>query len=333
MANARGGAARGGSTRWALVTGGAGGIGAHLVPALRARGWAVRVLDNFSSGRKENLAPVREDPLVEVVRADVTDLRSIEPAFEGVEFVWHLSANPDVRRGAAETDLDLQQGTVGTRNVLEAMRRHKVRKIAFSSSSVVYGHPKVFPTPEDYGPLHPESLYGASKLAGEALITAFCHSFDMQAWVFRFANVVGPGASHGVIYDFLVKLERTPDRLEVLGDGRQNKGYLWVEDCVEGMIYATEHAKERVNVFNLAPEDTVSVAEIAQKVIALTGARARIEFTGGARGWPGDVPVQNLSGARLRALGFAPKFGSKEVVEKAIRAMKAERKVASSASR
>lgn len=310
--------------RRALVTGGAGGIGAHLVFALRRRGWAVRVLDNFSSGRVENLAPVREDPQVEVVRADVTDLARIAPHFQGVDMVWHLSANPDVRRGAVETDLDVQQGTVATRNVLEAMRRAKVSTIAFSSSSVVYGHPKVFPTREDYGPLLPESLYGASKLGSEGLISAFCHSFGLRSWIFRFANVVGPGANHGVIYDFLKKIERTPDRLEVLGDGQQSKGYLWVEDCVEAMIYATEHSNDPVNVFNLAPEDTISVAEIAQKVLTLTGSKARIEYTGGPRGWPGDVPVQRLSIERLKAIGYQPRYGSAEVVEKAIRTLQAE---------
>lgn len=312
------------AAKWALVTGGAGGIGAFLVLALRKKGWSVRVLDNLSSGKLANLAAVREDPQVEVVRQDVTDLAALLPHFKGVEFVWHLSANPDVRRGGQETDLDLRQGTVATRNVLEAMRQHHVEKIAFSSSSVVYGHPKVFPTPEDYGPLHPESLYGASKLASEALITAFCHSFGLRSWIFRFANVVGPGATHGVIYDFLLKLQRTPDRLEVLGDGRQSKGYLWVEDCVDAMVFATEHADQRINVFNLAPEDQISVAEIARRVVDLTGAKARVEFTGGERGWPGDVPVQLLSVARLKALGFSAKYSSGEVVDKAIRTLHAE---------
>jgi UDP-glucose 4-epimerase len=316
-------AKRGRSGR-ALVTGGAGGIGGHLVAALRARDWSVRVVDNFSSGRKENLAAFREDPLVEVLRADVVDLPSIQRAFEGVDMVWHLSANPDVRRGVEETDLDLKQGAVGTRNVLEAMRKAKVARIAFSSSSVVYGHPKVFPTPEDYGPLLPESLYGASKLASEGLITAFCHTFGMRSWIFRFANIVGPGANHGVIYDLLQKLRRDPTRLEVLGDGKQRKGYLWVTDCVDGMITAVDKADAAVNVFNLAPDDTISVAEIAQRVIDLTGSPAKIHYTGGARGWPGDVPVQQLSTERIRALGFHPRYGSKEVVDKSIRVLHAE---------
>lgn len=312
-----------GAAGQALVTGGAGGIGGHLVRALRSRGWSVRVVDNFSSGRMDNLTGLEKDPQVEVVRADVVDLPSILPAFEGIDLVWHLSANPDVRRGVEETDLDLQQGTLGTRNVLEAMRRKGVAKIAFSSSSVVYGHPKVFPTPEDYGPLFPESLYGASKLASEGLISAFGHSFGIQSWIFRFANVVGPGANHGVIFDFLQKLRKDPTRLEVLGDGKQRKGYLWVTDCVEGMLLATEKATEKVNVFNLAPEDTISVAEIAQRVLDLTHTPAKIHYTGGARGWPGDVPVQQLATARIRALGFHAKYGSKEVVDQSILALHA----------
>jgi UDP-glucose 4-epimerase len=310
--------------RLALVTGGAGGIGSHLVAALRSRGWAVRIVDNFSSGTKANLAPFREDPLVGVMRQDVLDLPGLAPQFKGVDFVWHLSANPDVRRGVQETDLDLKEGTIATRNVLEAMRLNGVRKIGFSSSSVVYGHPKVFPTPEDYAPLFPESLYGASKLACEGLISAFSHSFGLQSWIFRFANVVGPGATHGVIWDFLQKVKKDPKRLEVLGDGRQRKGYLWVEDCVEGMLWASEHAQERVNAFNIAPEDTIAVSEIAQRVLDITGIPAKIEYTGGERGWPGDVPQQNLAIDRLKATGWRPKYRSREVVDMSIRALQAQ---------
>lgn len=306
----------------ALVTGGAGGIGHFLVRELLDRGWRVRVLDNFSSGTRGNLHDLSVDPRVEILEGDVLDPPTLLRGVTETEFVWHLSANPDVRRGKESTHLDLEQGTLATQRVLEAMRRASVKCIAFSSSSVVYGFPTVFPTPEDYGPLLPESLYGASKLASEGLVSAFVHTFGFQAWVFRFANVCGPGATHGVIYDFLEKLRHDPHRLEVLGDGSQRKGYLHVEDCVKAMIYATEHGKEPVNVFNLAPEDTISVAEIAQRVVSATGTGARIEYTGGPRGWAGDVPRQHLSIDRLRRLGFTPRYRSAEVVDETIRALR-----------
>jgi UDP-glucose 4-epimerase len=307
--------------RTALVTGGAGGIGHHLVASLREKGWHVRVVDNFSAGKRENLAKFAGDPEVEVIEMDVLDTESLKKAFRGVDFVWHLAANADIQKGTKETDLDLTQGPVATRSVLEAMRTNGVKKIAFSSSSVVYGYPKVFPTPEDYAPLFPESLYGGSKLGCEGLISAFAYTFDFQGWLFRFANVVGPGATHGVIYDFLNKLKRDPTRLEILGDGRQKKGYLWVTDCVEAMIHCTEKSSERVNAFNLAPVDTTSVAEIGKLVLEITGSKARIEYTGGERGWAGDVPVQNLSIEKLRKTGFIPKYSSTESVKMAIAVM------------
>ncbi len=305
----------------ALVTGGAGGIGHFLVRGLLDRGWRVRVLDNFSSGTRGNLQDLEGDPRLEILEGDVLDPSLLRRGMEEAEFVWHLSANPDVRRGKEITQLDLEQGTVATQRVLEAMRQGSVKRVAFSSSSVVYGLPTVFPTPEDYGPLLPESLYGASKLASEALVSAFVHTFGFQAWIFRFANVCGPGTTHGVIYDFLQKLRRDAHRLEVLGDGSQRKGYLHVTDCVEAMIFVTEQAKEPVNVFNLAPEDTISVAEIAQRVVSAAAPGARIEYTGGPKGWAGDVPRQHLSIERLRRLGFTPRYRSAEVVEETIRAL------------
>ena len=305
----------------ALVTGGAGGIGSHLVQGLRERGWTVRVLDNFSSGRRENLRRYAGDPRVEVVEGNVGDPRAVRDALAEVDFVWHLSANPDIRRGTRETDLDLIQGPVALRTLLEEMRVAGIRDVAFSSSSVVYGNPRVFPTPEDYGPLLPESLYGASKLACEGLLSAFAHTFGFRTWIFRFANVVGPGATHGVVYDFLEKLRKDPTRLEILGDGRQSKGYLWVTDCVDGMILATERAREPVNVFNLAPEDTVSVAEIGRIVLKETGSTARVEFTGGARGWPGDIPQQRLATDRMKSLGFSARYTSAEVIRMTVQAL------------
>ncbi len=312
------------SERHALVTGGAGGIGNHLVGLLLEKGWHVRVVDNFSSGTRANLARFSGRKEFEFRELDVLDLDGLKGAMEGIDFVWHLAANPDIRKGIIETDLDLRQGPVATRNVLEAMRVRGTKGIAFSSSSTVYGFPRTFPTPEDYGPLLPESVYGGSKLACEGLISSFAHTYGMQGWIFRFANIIGPGATHGVIYDFIMKLKKDPTRLEVLGDGRQRKGYQWVTDCVGAMVHCTETANERVNVFNLAPEDTISVAEIARQVVDAWGGTARIEFTGGERGWAGDVPQQNLAIDRLRSTGFQSRYNSQEAVRKTIEVLRQE---------
>ncbi len=309
------------SERVTLVSGGAGGIGIHLVEFLSKHGETVRVLDNFSSHTRGNVAFLEKLDRVEIVEGDVKDPGAVEGALRGVDFVWHLAANPDIRKGTVETDLDMNEGPVATRNLLEQMRRQEIRRIAFSSSSVVYGYPKVFPTPEDYGPLLPESLYAASKLACEGLISAFAHTFGMQGWLFRFANVVGPGATHGVIYDFVEKLRKDPTRLEVLGDGHQSKGYLWVTDCVQAMVHATKHASDTVNFFNLAPEEQTRVSEIATLVVKAMGGTARIEYTGGKRGWPGDVPQQLLATEKIRKLGFQNRYSSREAVEMQISAL------------
>ena len=206
-----------------LVTGGAGFIGSHLVDALVERGKSVRVLDNFSSGRMQFLSHHDESGFVEVVNADLLDPDAVRQAMVGVDVVHHMAANPDIRLGTTVTDTDLKQGTVATYNVLEAMRLEDVSKISFSSSSAVYGEAEIMPTPETYGPIKPISLYGASKLASEALITAWCGTFGAKSWVHRFANIVGPRGTHGVIYDFIHKLKVDPCRLEVLGNGMQEK--------------------------------------------------------------------------------------------------------------
>ena len=213
-----------------LVTGGAGFIGSHLVDALVQGGKSVRVLDNFSSGRMEFLSHHDDSGLVEVVKADLLDPDAVRQAMVGVDIVHHMAANPDIRLGTTVTDTDLKQGTVATYNVLEAMRIEDVGQISFSSSSAVYGEADVMPTPETYGPIKPISLYGASKLASEALITAWCGTFGAKSWVHRFANIVGPRGTHGVIYDFIHKLKIDSSRLEVLGNGMQEKSYMSAHD-------------------------------------------------------------------------------------------------------
>jgi UDP-glucose 4-epimerase len=287
-----------------VVTGGAGAIGAVLTRKVAEAGHPVRVVDNLSSGRRERLKDLEAAGKVEFHHHDLREADGLPKIFQGAESIWHFAANPDIQKGTEDPRIDLEHGTLATANVLQAARTAHVPRILFSSSSVVYGLPTIFPTPESYGPLLPHSQYGASKLASEALISAFCYSYQMRGWIFRFANIVGPGMTHGVIYDFLQKLRRDPGRLEVLGDGNQAKSYLWVDDCVDAMRVAEERSHDPVNVFNLGT--------------------ARIEYTGGAQGWTGDIPKQLLSVERIQALGWKPQFDSSAVVDKAIATGRAE---------
>lgn len=306
-----------------IVTGGAGAIGSVLVRALLERGHFVRVADNFSSGRRGHLPA--EHPRLEVHTVDLRQPSSLDPVVQGAQELWHLAANPDIRLGTERSNLDLEHGTLATYHALDAARRAHVERFLFSSSSVVYGLPNRFPTPEDYGPLLPESLYAASKLASEGLASAYAHCYGLRSYIFRFANIIGPGMTHGVIYDFFEKLRQDPDRLEVLGDGRQAKSYLRTEDCVSGMLLVRDRSKELVSVFNLGSHDRVSVREIAERVVAAHGGHARIEFTGGERGWTGDVPQQLLAIDRVNGLGWEPRYDSRSAVDLTIREMAAQR--------
>jgi len=296
-----------------LVTGGAGFIGSHLVDRLVARGDSVTVYDNMSSGRQEFVA--HHGDSIRFIEEDLLDLDAVKAAMEGIDLVFHLAANPDIRLGTQITDTDLKQGTVATYNVLEAMRCAGVKDIAFSSSSVVYGEASQMPTPESYGPLFPISLYGASKLGSEALITSWVGTFGLKAWLFRFANIVGARGTHGVIFDFIHKLKSDPNRLEVLGNGRQEKSYMEVIDCAHAMVHLTETTNEQVNCFNLGTHDTCSVRRIAEIVIEETGFQnVSIEYTGGDRGWAGDVPKTMLDPGALFETGFKPNFNSEEAI-------------------
>lgn len=307
-----------------FVTGGAGFIGSHLVDRLAGTG-PVTVYDNLSSGKRKFIRQHLAGADFQFVQADLLDLTTLREAMRGHDVVFHLAANPEVREGTRDTALDLEQGTVVTHRVLEAMRLNGIRQIVFASSSVVYGDTPDKPIPEDYGPLQPISLYGASKLAGEGLVTAFAHLFDMRAWIFRFANIVGPRATHGVILDFFNKLKKNPMELEVLGDGRQQKPYLHVSDCVDGFLCAYQKATGLVNVFNLGGPTTTRVADIARLVVAATGlSGVNVRYTGGERGWRGDVPQVRFDTACLEALGWRPKHTSDEAVGRAVREILAE---------
>ncbi len=297
----------------ALVTGGAGFIGSHLVDQLVDNGYSVRVYDNLSSGRLDFLEHLGED--IEFIEGDLLDLKRIKETLQDIDVVFHMAANPDIRLGTEITDTDLEQGTVATYNVLEAMRVKGVKKIAFASSSVVYGEADQMPTPEDYGPCLPISLYGASKLGSEGLITSWVGTFGLQAWIYRFANIVGSRGTHGVIYDFIHKLMRDPLRLEVLGDGYQEKSYMEVRDCVRAMIHLFETQSEDVNVHNLGTGDTCSVREIAEEVVTASGIPdVEVYYTGGERGWAGDVPRAWLAVDKLFATEFTPTMLSHEAI-------------------
>ncbi|MEC7708573.1 MAG: NAD-dependent epimerase/dehydratase family protein [Candidatus Thermoplasmatota archaeon] len=308
-----------------LVTGGAGFIGSHLVDSLVGIGEKVRIIDNFSSGKAEFLSHHQGSDSVEIIRADLLDRAAVESSMEGVSTVHHMAANPDIRLGTEVTDTDLNQGTVATYNVLEAMRISGVKRISFASSSVVYGEANLMPTPEDYGPLLPISLYGASELASEALITAWVGTFGAQGYIHRFANIVGPRGTHGVIFDFIHKLKRDPARLEVLGDGRQEKSYLSARDCVRSMMHLIENSHEEINLHNLGTGDTCSVSRIAEIVVEESGLQGvSIEFTGGERGWAGDVPKSYLDVSKLLSTGFVPEGGSEDAIRATAKALISE---------
>ena len=304
-----------------LVTGGAGFIGSHLVDELVAKGHRVRVFDNLSSGRTEFISGHSSSD-VELHSGDLLDLDAVVSSMQGIDMVWHLAANPDIRLGTRVTDTDLKQGTVATYNVVEAMRVSEVKDIAFSSSSVVYGEAAVMPTPEDFGPLFPISLYGASKLAGEGLLTSWVGTFGLRCWIFRFANIVGARGTHGVIFDFIHKLKADSSRLEVLGNGLQEKSYMEVNDTARAMVHVVENTNDDINCYNLGSGDTCSVRRIAEIVVEESGfSDVSIEYTGGDRGWAGDVPKAMLAVDRLFQCGFSPTFNSEEAIRHTARSL------------
>jgi len=305
-----------------LVTGGAGFIGSHLVDKLLDAGHEVVVVDNLSSGKIEFLQDNIDSGNVIFHNVDLKELDSLIPLMQGIDMVFHLAANPDIRLGTRITDTDLKEGTIATYNVLEAMRLANVEKIAFASSSVVYGENAPMPTPEDHGPCIPISLYGASKQAGEGLIGSWVGTFGLQAWIFRFANIIGERGTHGVIFDFIHKLKKDPNRLEVLGNGLQEKSYMEVKDCVDSMLFVINNTSERLNLFNLGSNDTCSVRRIAEIVVRETGCEnASIEYTGGDRGWAGDIPKAMLSINKLTELGFRVNYDSEDAVAHTVRAL------------
>jgi len=307
-----------GLTRY-FIAGGAGFIGSHLVDRLISLG-KVTVYDNLSWGKKEFIQYRRGNHNFRFIQGDLLDLDALNKAIANHGIAFHLAANPDVRAGSMNTNLDLQQGTLATYNVLEAMKLNQINKIVFASSSTVYGEVGTKAVAEDYGPLLPISLYGASKLACEGLISSFCHLFDMQAWIFRFANVVGARASHGVIFDFINKLKQNPEELEILGDGTQEKPYLYIDDCIDGILFGLKHSQQQVNVLNLGSDSSTNVTAIANVVVEAMGlSGVKFNYTGGNRGWRGDVPQVRFDMSKMKNLGWKPRYSSDEAVRQAIR--------------
>ena len=309
-----------------LVVGGAGFIGSHLVERLLSEpaAEAVTVYDNFSSGREWHLAGNHGSSRLRVARGDVGDLARLVSAMRGHDTVVHLASNPDIARASVEPAIDFDGGTLLTHHVVEAARVTGVRRILYASGSGVYGDLGETVAREDSGPLNPISTYGASKLAGEALICSYCHLFGLSACVFRLGNVVGPRQTHGVGFDFLRHLLARPGRLTILGDGAQSKSYVHVGDVVDAVLLAAARAAEPFRAFNVATGDYVTVREIAELAVECLGlpvADTTFSFTGGDRGWKGDVPVVRLDTSRIRSLGWSNTMSSKEALRASMRAM------------
>lgn len=304
-----------------FVTGGAGFIGSHLVERLLAEGNTVTVFDNLSSGDRSWMDHLEGCDRFRFIQGDLTDLEAVKDAIRGHSFVFHLGANGDIQLGHKQTDLDLRNSTIATYNVLEAMRLAGVDKIVFSSSCAVYGDTPPRPTTESSGPLLPISLYAAAKLACEGLISAYCHLFGMQAWMFRFGNVVGARMGHGVIFDFIQKLQCNPEEMEILGDGNQEKNFFLVEDCIDGILFAVRKVDaDACDVFNVGCRSTIKVVDIARIVVEEMGLTdVRFRFAGGIRGWPGDVPLVIYDVSKLERLGWRAHHSSEEAVRLATR--------------
>ncbi len=302
-----------------LVTGGAGFIGSNLVDRLLALGHRVTVYDNLSTGQLRFLEKASEQPRFSLFRADLLDTRALDDAMRGQEVVFHLAANADVRFGTDHPDRDLTQNVVGTHNVLEAMRRHKVRQIAFASTGSVYGEPNVFPTPEDCPFPVQTSLYGASKIAAEGLISAYCNGFGFRGLIFRFVSILGERYTHGHVFDFYRKLLADPHRIEVLGDGQQRKSYLYVQDCIDAMLLAFDAPGPPLSIFNLGTDQFCTVDESLGWMCEALGVQPDRVHAGGQRGWVGDSPFIFLACSRIRALGWRPSVTIRDGVLRTLR--------------
>ena len=309
----------------ALVTGAAGFIGSTLVDRLLGDEHEVVALDNFSTGQEEFVASALRNPRYRLVRADLLDLDALRSAMDGAEVVFHLAANADVRFGTDHPRRDLEQNTIATWNVLEAMRAQGVGRLAFSSTGSVYGEAEVIPTPEDCPFPVQTSLYGASKLAAEGLIQAYCEGFGIQASIFRFVSIMGERYTHGHVLDFYKQLREHPGELRVLGNGEQRKSYLYVQDCIDAMLLALEKAVGPVSVFNLGTDEYCEVNQSIQWISEHLGLSPKLHYSGGERGWIGDNPFIFLDCSRIRALGWRPRLTIQQAVVRTVEFLESNR--------
>jgi UDP-glucose 4-epimerase len=306
----------------AFVTGAAGFIGSNLVDRLLAEGHEVTGFDNLCTGFLQFLDDARENPLFTLVEGDLLDYDSVAKAITGANFVFHLAANADVRFGPDHPRRDLEQNTIATQNVLEAMRAAGIRRIAFSSTGSVYGEAAIFPTPESVPFPVQTSLYGASKLGAEGLLTAYAPAYGFQCWIFRFVSILGERYTHGHVADFYKQLLAHPERLDVLGDGHQRKSYLYVQDCVSAILRAIEKATEPVNIFNLGTDEYCEVNDSIRWISQHLGISPRLTYAGGERGWVGDSPFIFLDCARMRSLGWKPQLTIREGIIRTLQYLK-----------
>ncbi len=302
-----------------LVTGCAGFIGSSLVDRLLQDGHEVVGIDNFSTGQREFLKSANLSPNFTLVEIDLLEKDAIKPAFEGIDAVYHLAANADVRFGTEHPHKDLEQNAIATFHVLEAMRSHSVKRIAFASTGSIYGEAAVVPTPEDTAFPIQTSLYGASKLAAESLIQAYAEGFGFQGYIFRFVSILGERYTHGHVFDFYKQLLENPNELFVLGNGQQRKSYLYIQDCIDAILHAMKHANDKVNIFNLGTDQYCQVNDSIGWISEYLGLNPKRTYGGGERGWIGDNPFIYLDTKKIRALGWAPKLSIQEGVKQTIK--------------
>jgi len=305
-----------------FITGCAGFIGSSLTDRLLFDGHEVIGYDNFSTGQWRFLEGALKNPAFKLVEGDLLDLPSLTKSLTGCDMVFHFAGNADIRFGTEHPRKDLEQNTIATFNVLEAMRSNSIKRIAFSSTGPVYGEAALIPTPEDAPFPVQSSLYGASKLAGEGLIAAYCESFGFQSWIFRFVSILGERYTHGHVFDFCKQLKADPARLRVLGNGKQRKSYLYIQDCLDAMLVAVDGATEKVNIFNLGVDGYCELNESIGWISHTLGVQPKLEYAGGDRGWVGDVPFVFLDTKKIRSLGWKPKYCISEGVVKTVEFLK-----------